>query len=474
MRIRSFASLLLAAVALPAVALPAAAQDLYHGLTILDPDTGTASPDSYILVEDGHIAAIGTGLPAAHGDAVLHDLGGQWALPGLIDTHAHLTLGPTEIRVEDEVPVMRAVTDQEIVTHGARMLLSYGITTIRNPGGSTEENARYAAEREAGERLGPEMVWAGEIIDRGPFAFENLVTLVTPEDSVADIVAAQADAGARYAKLYTGLDEDDLAQGIGMAHEHGMQTIGHFGDVSWTRAADLGIDSIVHAMPTSPDLLPADRRKTYLETRRQGPLQFFEWYEAAALDAPEIAQMIETLARNDVTFDATLVAFEPAFFGDDEQLLSSVAEHAHPDMVKNWRSGFRFDAGWQADDYARARAIWPKALQLVRMMYEGGVPMTIGTDFANPFIAPGLSMSREMALHQQAGIPASAVLRMATSDAARSLGLDDRIGAIRPGMEADILFLAADPRPDLARIANVEGVMSDGMLMTPKDLRSGF
>lgn len=467
MRFRTITSLLLAAIA-----MPAAAQDLYHGFTILDPQTDTATPDSYILVEDGRIAEVGQGLPAGREGAVLHDMSGLWALPGLIDTHAHLTLGPAEIRVEDDVPAMRAVTDEEIVTHAARMLLSYGVTTVRNTGGSAAENARYAEQLDAGERLGPEMLWAGEIIDRGPFAFENLVTLVTPEHGVADIVAEQAQTGANFVKLYTGLDEDDLAEGIAAAHAHDMPAIGHFGDVSWTRAAELGIDSIVHAMPTSPALLPEGRREAYLTTRRQGPLQFFEWYEGADLDAPEIEQMIATLARNDVAFDATLVAFEPAFFGNDEALLSGVEAHAHPAMVENWRKGFRFDAGWQAEDYARAQAVWPKVLRLTRMMYEGGVPMTIGTDFANPFIAPGLSMSREMALHQKAGIPASAVLRMATSDAARSLGLEDRIGAIRPGLEADILFIAADPRPDLTRLSDVQRVLNDGELLSPETLRS--
>ncbi|MEX0341881.1 MAG: amidohydrolase family protein [Erythrobacter sp.] len=389
-----FSSLLLATLA-----MPVAAQDIYHGVTIFDPATETVTPDSYILVDEGQIVAVGIGRPADRDGAKLHDMTGLWALPGLIDTHAHLTLGPTDIRVEDGVPIMRANSDEAIIEHGARMLLSYGVTTIRNTGGAAAENARYAEQVAAKERLGPEMIWASEIIDRGPFAFENLVTRVQPDHGVADIVSQQAATDARYVKLYTGLDRDDLVEGIAAAHAHDMRVIGHLGDASWTDAAELGIDAIVHAMPTSPDLLPEDRRDAYLANRRQGPFQFFEWFEAAELDAPEITGMIASLARNDVAFDATLVAFEPTFFGDDEALLAGLAAHAHPAMVENWRGGFRFDAGWQADDYARAQAVWPKVLELVRLMFEGGVPMTIGTDFANPFVAPGLSMSREMVLH---------------------------------------------------------------------------
>ena len=467
MRLRTFATLLLATAA-----IPAQAQDLYHGVTILDPETGTATPDSYILVEDGLIVAAGEGMPADTASATLHDFTGLWAMPGLIDTHAHLTLGPTEVAADkDGTPIMRAITDEDIVSHGARMMLSYGVTTVRNPGGSAEENALYAQQVGSGERLGPEMVWAAEVIDRSPIAFEGLATLVTPERGVADIVADQAAAGAGFVKLYTGLDQSDLREGIVAAAENDVQTIGHLADVSWTTAAELGINSLVHAMPTSPNLLPQDRRESYLDSRRPGTFQFFEWYERADLDAPEVTEMIAALARHGVSFDATLVAFEPAFHGDDEALLSSRAQHAHPAMVANWESGFRFDMGWEADDHERARAVWPTVLRLVRMMHEGGVPMTIGTDFANPYVAPGLAMSREMVLHQQAGIPATAVLRMATLDAARSLGLENRIGAIRPGMEADVVFIASDPRLDLARLADVRSVLNNGELHSPENLR---
>jgi imidazolonepropionase-like amidohydrolase len=74
-------------------------------------------------------------------------------------------------------------------------------------------------------------------------------------------------------------------------------------------------------------------------------------------------------------------------------------------------------------------------------------------------------MAREMALHQQAGIPPWAVLRMATVDAARLIGVGDRTGALKPGLEADILFIAADPRPDLNRVAEVRAVVNNGTLL---------
>lgn len=453
----------------PALADPPR-RDLYVGVNLVDPVTERIAPDSYIRVENGRIVAIGRGRPAAPAGTTLHDFTGLYAMPGLIDTHAHVTLGPIGVRVENGAPRLFASSPDEVVTHNARTLLAFGVTTIRNPGGPAAESRRYVERIASGALAGPEMIYAAEIVDRSPTPFENLSVQVTPTHGVAQIVAEQARAGAHYVKLYTGLSETEVAEGVAAAHRHGMRAIAHLNDVSWTRAAELGVDGIVHMMPTSPDLLPADRREAYRTGRRPAGFQFFEWYEAADFDAPEVRRMIATLARRRVHLDATLIAFQPAFFGDDAALLDRDRQLDHPALVANWRRGFRFDAGWQADDYRRAQAVWPRLLELTRRLYEAGVPMTIGTDQANPFIAPGISVSREMVLHRQAGIPAWAVLRMATSDAARLIGVGRRTGALRRGMEADIVFIGADPIPDLSRVADVRAILNNGVLHRPTDL----
>lgn len=449
------------------------AADLYHGMTLIDPETETMTHDGYIVVVEGRIAAVGTGKPTDAAGMTPLDMSGTYALPGLIDSHAHVTLGPVEARLVDGQPQIESTDRSDVVAHNARLLLSFGVTTIRNPGAAAAMNRRYDAARADGSLTGPEMLWAGEIIDRAPFAIANLVTLATDERDVETIVEEQAKSGARFVKLYTGLSEAELSKGIAAAHTHGLRAIGHLGDVSWTRAAELGIDAIVHSMPVSPELLPEARREAYRATRRGGMFDFFEWYEAVDLDAPEIATMIAALAERQVHVDATLVAFEPAFFGDRTEVTGRDLTLDHPAMAANWQGGFRFDAGWSAEDYARAQAVWPKVLRFTRMLHDAGVSMTIGTDQANPFIAPGISVAREMALHQRAGIAPWAVLRMATSDAARILGVGDRTGALKPGMEADILFIAADPLPDLMRIADVRGVLSDGVRHEPASLRAG-
>ena len=459
----------LVAAALATAPAAHAEPDVYLGLNLVDPQTETIQSGAYVVVEDGRIVEIGQGRPE-NGQGRMHDFTGLFALPGLIDTHAHISLGAARLDVdEDGAPYLAADHRPDIVAHHARRLLAHGVTTVRNPGGDMAHSRAYDEARAAG-LPGPEALHAGEVIDRSPFPFVGLVDRPSEARSIADIVAEQAQGGARYIKLYESLSEDDLAEGIAEARRHGLPVIAHLSDVSWTRAAELGVDALVHMMPVSPDLLPADQRETYVANRRPGAFAFFEWFEAVDLDAPEIDAMIRTLAREQVHVDATLVAFEAAFRGDDPAFLGRDADLFHPDMLANWNEGFRFDLGWTAEDYPRARAIWPKVLELTRRMHEAGVPLTLGTDMANPFIAPGLSMAREAVLHHEAGIPAWDVLRMATSCAARTLGIAERTGALAVGQEADMVFLSADPTTDLNALTQVRAVVSDGELYDPETL----
>ncbi len=454
--------------------LQAAAQDaappsrlaqVYVGATVIDPASETVRPNAYIVVRDGRIEAVGSGTPPP-GSGPVRDVSGLYALPGLFDTHAHIGLGPLKLGVDaDGAPYMQVEDRPDIVAHNAARLLAYGVTTVRNPAGNLEGNRRYDSSVAANPLFGPEALHAGEVIDNTAFPFHGLATRPSPEHGVAQIVREQVEGGARYIKLYEALTEAEVAEGIVQAHALNRQAIGHLSDVSWTRAAELGIDALVHMMPISPDLLPRDRRAAYVASRRPGGFAFFEWFEAADLEAPEITGMIALLAERRVHVDATLTAFQPAFWGDDATVLNRDADDIHPDMRANWDSGFRFDAGWSADDYRRARAVWPKVLELTRRIAAAGVPMTIGTDMANPYVAPGASVAREMALHAEAGVPTWQVLRMATSDPARILGLDGRLGRLAPGMEADIVFLGADPVASVEAIGDVRLVIVNGVAL---------
>jgi imidazolonepropionase-like amidohydrolase len=472
----SFSRLTLAACAslliLGACASAPTAPDahLYTGFTLLDPASERRIENAFMLVADGRIVAVGRGDgPANIALERRHDMSGAYALPGLIDTHAHVTLGRIIVRMENGAPALVATSEDDITVHNARMLVAHGVTTIRNPAGDTAANARYAANIGSGEWLGPTALSAGALLDTT--RFEGLSVVVTDAASIEREVAAQAAAGMDYVKLYHGLNEEQLAAGVEAAHRHGLRAITHTGAVTWTRAAELGVDAIVHVMPISADALAPNRRDGYQDAHLAGAHAFYTWWERADLDGQEIHEMIAALAENDVTIDLTLVTFMKTFWGDDTAVRDQGIEFAHPLVRENWRV-FRFDLGWRSEHYERARAIWPKIQRFARMLYDAGIPLTIGTDLANPFMSPGYDLHTEMRLHQETGIPAWAVLRMATSDAAETLQLSDRIGRLAPGMEADVVFVGEDPTTDIANVGDTRAVLIDGAYHDAATLRA--
>lgn len=95
-------------------------------------------------------------------------------------------------------------------------------------------------------------------------------------------------------------------------------------------------------------------------------------------------------------------------------------------------------------------------LALTRKMFEHGVRLVVGTDSPTAWIVPGASFHDEMTLLRDAGIPEPDVLRMATSEGARALGLDQEIGFVQPGYRADIVVLNSNP---LERIENTRSIL---------------
>jgi imidazolonepropionase-like amidohydrolase len=462
-----------AAIVAGVVMTPAQAtsETVYTGVTIVDPEAELRLPDSYIVVRDDRIVKIGRGkVPRRFRKAEHVDMTGRFALAGLIDTHAHVTVGPLAPQRVDGKVVVNMEGNEAMTRHDALMLLAFGVTTIRDPGGDTARMVAYRDGVAAGEITGPEARVAGGVIDRPLISVRGLVDPVTDQEPVSAVVRRQGAAGVDFIKLYQGLSAEDLREGIEAAHALGLPTIAHLADVSWTRAADLGIDSLVHAMPVSPDLLRGERRSAFLATQKPGSLDFYRWYEEVDLDGPEVREMIATLARRKIPVDATLIVFRQTFWGDDRAVRDADLAFANAPLAKNWTTAFSFDAGWTPEDYSRAKAVWPRVLRLVRMLHEGGVLLTIGTDMNNPFVAPGASMVREMELHVDAGIPTWDVLRMATINGARLLDLDRETGRLKPGMEADIVFLEADPSLDIRAVGKVAGVVENGRYHDPSAL----
>ena len=94
--------------------------------------------------------------------------------------------------------------------------------------------------------------------------------------------------------------------------------------------------------------------------------------------------------------------------------------------------------------------------------WKAGVPLVMGSDAGNPLVFHGQSLHRELQLWVQAGIPATVALEAATSNAARLLRAENRIGSIRKGLEANLLLVDGNPLQDIAATERISLVVFKG------------
>jgi imidazolonepropionase-like amidohydrolase len=439
-------------------AQPHSEADLYYGFTRIDPDTRSHVPAAWLVVQDGKIARVGTGTPPAGAYRQRRDMAGLYAMPGLIDAHAHLVAGPYLIKVANGAVSIDIAAADKYTRFNAVIALAFGITTLRNPGGSTEAAARYDTMRASGDWIGPQALHAGRVIEPPPMSGQSIAYPKTAMEWDTE-AARQRAAGMTYFKLYRGLTEAELAQGVRAANKHGLIPIAHSEAVSWTKAAALGIRQIEHTLPISTDLLAPDKRATY-KPDAPPSYGYFQWFQLADLQGPQVADMVRTLRDKDIVVTPTLMAQDIISHADDLTPIFPASElpYYQPESFASAKTNYDAIAKiWKPQDFAAARATWPSILRFIRLLHESGVRLMIGTDGTG-----GAPMyARELHNMAQAGLSNWEVLRMATSGNAELMGLS-QTGRIATGQEADIVFLRADPALDVRNVRQVEMVVSDG------------
>jgi hypothetical protein len=99
---------------------------------------------------------------------------------------------------------------------------------------------------------------------------------------------------------------------------------------------------------------------------------------------------------------------------------------------------------------------------VLREMHAKGIPIALGSDTPQAFNLPGDSTVEEMILLVQAGLTPAQVLRIATVNPARFMGAENSRGAVRAGMEADLILIEDNPLADVSAVRKLQGVMVRG------------
>jgi imidazolonepropionase-like amidohydrolase len=417
----------------------------FTGATVVDVIGETCATDQTVLVSDGRISEVGPRADVAiPRDADAYDVTGQWVLPGLVDMHCHLTMRKHDLPLE--------------------LFLLNGVTTVRDPGGPVTLQRLIREQVQAGTRLGPRLLIAGELLDGNPPVWQDHTHLVdTPERGIAAVrhLAAQ---GADCVKIYNHVPPDVLTEVIAVARELGLPVIGHVPRrMSMLQAIQAGMNCLEHIRITGSDFLPPERAAELdmLPVSEREP----RLWELIDPGEPWIETLIDAMISHDVTLDPTLVIDDVI----NDEGIGGGADHPDnaylPDEVRRSSAAEDVPAIMQIPGELRAlaRVTDAKRHEFVRRCWQKGVRVTTGTDGAGlGRLLPGFGVHHEIGLLRGAGLSPFASLQAASISAARALNLADEIGSIEAGKAADFGIWTADPLTTHLRPADLGLVVLGG------------
>jgi hypothetical protein len=398
--------------------------------------------DRAVLIADGRVAAVGAGgsIGAPAGATVI-DGRGKTLTPGLWDSHQH---------VGDDWNLL-----QNVAT---------GMTNYRSPGSQIEDALSIYKRRAAGDLLAPDGKISVIIDRRDPLAAQGALTVSSAAETVAAVDKIKA-AGLWGAKFYTSMDPAWIAPGAAEAHRLGLHVHGHVpAGMRPLDAVRAGYDEVTHINFILMQAMPQDVvDHSNTAARLEGPARYGKDVD---LDSPAMKAFYAELVAHHTIVDPTLVVWEPLMTSDGTAISPEYAPFAGiapPSVARGWKTtGYPLTAGLTRDDYRQSFA---KMVGLVGKLHQAGVPIVAGTD------GPGLELVRELELYEQAGLTNAEALQTATIVPARMTGMNDRVGSIAPGKDADIILVDGDVSRDITNLRHVETVFLDGYRLDAQALR---
>jgi imidazolonepropionase-like amidohydrolase len=341
-------------------------------------------------------------------------------MPGLIDTHTHVTGDPTTPPYHGYgISIPRQALQG---ARFARETLLSGVTTIRNVGAAGYADVALRDAINAGDVIGPRILASGPAIGiTGGHCDENMLAPEYEEraegvadgvDAVRAMVRKNIKYGADVIK-YCGTGgvfskgtrvgtqqytPEEVAAIVDEAHMHGRKVAVHAHGANGIKVAlKAGVDTIEHASLIDQEGL-------------------------------ELAQKTGAFLSMDI-YNTEYTQTEGPKRGELEEFLRKDRE-----VAQQQRDGFR------------------KAVQK-------GVKLTMGTDTG---VHPHKDAPKQLAFMVQYGMTPMQALQAATMVGAEALGIEAEVGQITPGYSADIVAVTRNPLDDIHAMDNVEFVMKQG------------
>ncbi|HOS98234.1 MAG TPA: amidohydrolase family protein [Deltaproteobacteria bacterium] len=448
------------------------ARYVLHNLQLFDGETDTLHRGARIVVDRGRILAVDASPdPFWQAGFTLVDLQGMTVLPGLIDCHVHITS-----------PFMTRITSRSIasmepqICRNARVCVEAGITTVRDAGGIPRRLEGLAAAIRSFDLMGPRIIRSNAAIapsggypDRFPAPkrlFTSLlggspVTRVASARQADSAVTEQVRMGADWIKVC--LQHRSTLSGGGVLPVFDAETVR-----SITRAARRCAKPVCCHVAWLDDLRCA--MSMGVRTVEHSPLEPIPDETAMEFASRDLV-LNPTLTCLDLGSESLREHIREIVLGQGEtylepeplrQVRSSLDQFQTPRLpLPGGRAGR--DRPMDLDLYARA---YPHALSnVVRVLHAGGTVGVASGAGGLPFALFGVFYREELRRLRHLGLSPFQVLSAATAGNARILGMHDRIGAVRPGMEADLIAVPGNPLEDLDALAAISMVMVRGRIV---------
>src|SRR5207248_414006 len=340
---------------------------------------------------------------------------GKTLVPGLWDAHMHVaddTTGP--------------------------MLLSLGVTSVRDPGNMVEPSLSRAARIAKGESLSP-AVFPSVLIDgKGPLAAQGGISVGSAEEAIAAVRMAK-EKGFIGVKFYGSMKPEWLIPAIAEAKKSGLHIHGHV--PATMRPADAiaaGYDEITHVNFVMMQAMPDD-----VVNHSNGNMRFEgtgRYARNIDINAEPLKSLIADMAKKHITVDPTIAVFEGTYVPENGDLSPAYAPFSGT-MPPATERGFLTGGFAVPKDLTRAdyRASFRKLMALVAALHRAGVPIVAGTD------GSGLEIVRELELYVEAGLIPAEVLQTATILTARLVNAAAATGSIAVGKKADLVLIDGYP-----------------------------
>ncbi|HKV23745.1 MAG TPA: amidohydrolase family protein [Candidatus Acidoferrum sp.] len=388
----------IAACLFSALPVPAQQRPIVLKASTVIDGKGGVLHNTILMVEGEKIARLGGEIPA---DAVVYDLTRLTVTPGWIDTHSHIYWHFDHGRLAGrEEPPLQAILH---AADNAVVTLDAGFTTIQSPGSPQDKFLRDAIAR--GIIPGPRILTSLEPLDEKS----------GPPEKLRELVRERKEQGADFIKLFASKS----------IREGGTQTMTDAQlEAACGEAKTLGLRTLVHAHSA--------------ESARAATLAGCTSIEHGAYVTDEVFSL---MAQHGTYYDPNIGLVLQNYLENKEKFLG----------IGNYNEqGFAF----MEKGIGIVLETFKKALKHPDLKIAYGTDAVAG--------AHGRNYEEFIARVEKGGQDPMAAIESATSISAESLGLQNRIGTIAPGMDADIIAMDGNPLTDATAARRVVFVMKAG------------